>query len=179
MGEAKRRRNTPIAAPKDWQPFPQEAAFGVVIMFGSATLRGGMTDYTLKSVIEGSAKLNDTDRKSIKDMILNGIKEDKHLDAEMGYCMLTGAALLAFSSEVGTVLRKAAEAQRTNMTYIITPLGTPNDYNWRLIAEPMGDNPAEVFQLTPEQASRVVDYATKALVIKDGKVPDSGHRTVH
>jgi hypothetical protein len=69
------------------------------------------------------------------DAIVVGFKTNRHPDKLEGQMMLAAAASLALSTPAGDVLRNLGFGGAT-LTYTITPMDKPGDYNWRLTVEP-------------------------------------------
>jgi hypothetical protein len=140
MGEAKRRRDAeaaqnmvPIVEPKDWQPI-EGAAVTVALFCGTATLRAGMPTETVEACKK--VDLSEATRQTIKNDIVRGMKDGKHLNDAEGRKMLAGALALILTGEVGEIMRLMADQPGMTFTYHITPLpppAPPNSYNWRLI----------------------------------------------
>jgi hypothetical protein len=118
----------PIVEPKDWQPLPQSAEhINMTIIFGTATLRAAVPKPPKDALQEFRSS-----RQAARNFIVNGMMKNKHLDQETGNTMLMAAVCIALTSECGEALQIMAEEPGFGMTYHITPLGTPNDCNWRL-----------------------------------------------
>lgn len=129
----KKARKTPIVAPKDWQAIGDDA-LTMTVVFGNAKLRGGIDNDSVAKM-QAMEPLPPSRRQKIIDGINKGIRANQHLDLKQGHAMLTGAALLALSSEMGEMLR-TMPLGGAKLTYTITPKSTPNDCNWRLVVEP-------------------------------------------
>jgi hypothetical protein len=126
----------PVVEPE--KPF-DPAYIGVTVIFGSATLRGGLPrDYLPRCL--GVINKTPGSRQAARSYVVNMFKAGQHLDKETGQAMLTAALGIALTSEgMGEILQMQAEkVPGFGITYEITPLPGVDNYNWRLMTS-IGD----------------------------------------
>jgi hypothetical protein len=141
MGEAKRRRmaaaassasadteHMPIVEPENWCVYPP-GYFAMVVSFGEATLRGGIGYRDVPTILRPNAE----ERKVFRDGLVQAIKTNQHLNVRFGTSLLTVAIGIALTSPIGELIEQLArDGAISSLTYVITPLATADDYNWRL-----------------------------------------------
>ena len=136
MGEANNVQATPFVEPKDWEEFSEHLVLGVIVNFGEATMRGGLTAAALKEMRDLAKKLTGPARQKLKDTVIAGLSRNEHMHLDPGGLLLGRAAAIALSSEAGNLIDIMLEGGRTGVVYEITRLGD-NSYNWRLMMSPM------------------------------------------
>ena len=102
----------------------------MMIALGPATLRASIPSDTVTK-LQAIPSLSAKDQQAAMNTIVKCIEADEHLTEEGSRRLLSAAVVVAFSSDPGKALR-ATDLSGATLAYTITPLATPNDYDWRL-----------------------------------------------